>query len=338
MKQKWWIKLNNYEYWPMWAFYICLFPFYLINVIKHRHLFFFTNVNPGIDEFGGLFFDSKNGIDLILPDKFKPKSKLITDITFEKFCENANEFQFPVILKPDNGERGKDVYLLNSFEDYKKLHLNYKNYLIQEYIDTDCEYGVFVVFFPKTNEYKITSLTDKKYFEIQGDGVNSIENLILKKDRGIVSFEKLKNNSKLNFQNIPAKGEIVVIHKMGNHNKGTEFIDIGTKISDKMNEQFSELMQLLPDIQYGRFDVKTNSFSDLETFNYMKIMEFNGLAAEPIHIYDSSVGFINAIKSFLTHHQYIIDISKYNKSKGITPSSNFKTLKKVYLKLFKNNG
>lgn len=337
MKKKWWIKLTNYEYWPMWAFYICLFPFYLIQIIKNRHLFFFTNVNPGIDEFGGLFFDSKNGIDQLIPTKFRAKSILVNEINEEKFLINVKDFHFPVILKPDNGERGKDVFLLNNVNEFNQLKQNYKDYLIQEYIDTDCEYGVFVVFFPHTAEFKITSLTEKKYFEIEGDGFNNIEKLILQKDRGIVSFEKLKNNSKLDLNCIPLKGEKLIIHKMGNHNKGTEFIDIGNKISDKMNEQFSALMTMLPGIQYGRFDVKTKSFTDLETFDYMKIMEFNGLAAEPIHIYDSRVGFMNAIKSFLTHHRLIIDISKYNKQKGIKPASSIKTLKKVYSKFFKIN-
>ncbi len=328
--------MMNYEYWPMWAFYSCLFPFYLLKAIKHRHLFFFTNVNPGIDEYGGLFFDSKNGIDQLFPEKYRTKSVLIHDINFEKFLKNIESFQFPIILKPDNGERGKDVFLLNNPNEYKTLNLQYKDYLIQEYIDTDCEFGVFVVFLPSSNGYKITSLTDKQYFEITGDGISNIEELILKKDRGIVSFEKLKNNSKLDFTNIPNQGEIVVIHKMGNHNKGTQFIDIQEKISEKMTKQFSKLMEQLPGIQYGRFDVKTNSISDLETFDYLKIMEFNGLPAEPIHIYDSRVGFLNAIKSFLHHHQLIIDISRYNKKNKIKPAPTIKTLKKLHLKLFQN--
>jgi hypothetical protein len=77
MKKVGQIKLLNSEYWPKWAFYLPLIPLIFVFGLIQKHLFFFTNVNPGIDAFGGFFSDSKHIIDRKILSHFRPKSFLV---------------------------------------------------------------------------------------------------------------------------------------------------------------------------------------------------------------------------------------------------------------------
>ncbi|HEY1047866.1 MAG TPA: hypothetical protein VGF79_15605, partial [Bacteroidia bacterium] len=69
--RRFFIKLMNYEYWPMWAFYLPLFFHFIYKGLKNRDLFFFTNVNRRLDDYGGLFFDSKQVIDKKIPIAYR---------------------------------------------------------------------------------------------------------------------------------------------------------------------------------------------------------------------------------------------------------------------------
>ncbi len=55
-------------------------------------------------------------------------------------------------------------------------------------------------------------------------------------------------------------------------------------MSEELDDSFNRFMSRLDGLKYGRFDIKVESFEDLLTFNNLKIMEFNGIAAEPTHI------------------------------------------------------
>ncbi len=326
--KRFFIRLLNYEYYPMWCFYGPLFPYFLFRALVNFKFFHFVNINKGIDEYGGFFFDSKMSLYNILPSQFLPKTAILNK-------ENLNtiDFEFPYIIKPDNAERGKEVFLITEKTDFNSLHLNYPKYIVQEYIDGELEVGVFVVYFPEFNQFKITSLTQKKYFTVTGNGNETIEELVLKNKRGIVFFNELKANSKYDFKIKLKEGEQIIIHKMGNHCKGTEFINANDKITHEMEAFFNQFMKNHNDIEYGRFDIILNKFNDLETGNF-KIIEFNGLAAEPIHLYDSSVGYINSLKVFKQHFEHMQVISRYNKKKGIKAMPDLKVIKKIGQKLF----
>ncbi len=320
MKSKFWIKCFNFEYWPILAFYIPLFPYFLIKGLLRGQLFYFTNVNPGIDKYGGLFFDSKNEIDKKIPQVYRPKAILVnpfsSDIEINNFIESLN-LKLPLILKPDSGERGKGVVKIESKEILFKHLSGVKSLnLLQEYIALKLEYGVFVYFCPKELSYKISSLTEKKYFTVIGDGKKCISELVLENNRGIVFYDILKENSSLDFNIVPANNEIITIHTHGNHCKGTRFINRTNEITHAMITKFNTLMLEIGELNYGRFDLKVNAFSDLETFENISIIEFNGISAEPIHLYDKSFNYIWALQTFISHWQHLDKLSVYMKTQG----------------------
>ena len=64
----------------------------------------------------------------------------------------------------------------------------------------------------------------------------------------------------------------------------------------------------------------------------IKILEFNGITAEPIHIYDNSFGYLKSLLSFLSSWKYLYKISNYNKLRGVQPVKHVEMLRKFRLR------
>lgn len=339
--KRWLIKVTNYEYWPMWAFYFPLFFYFIFKGLFKGNLFYFTNANPGIDCFGGLFLDSKVTVDKLIPQQYRPATMVydapFTHVHASEFAEQYKG-NFPVIVKPDNGERGvgvvkiKDIAALNSLLSHTNSTL-----LVQEYAPHTAEFGVFIVFDHNINRFKITSLTLKKYFTVTGNGHHTVQQLILESNRGIVFFEKLKARSEYPMDYIPGNGESLIIHTLGNHSNGTEFINYNFAINDALDMLLNKMMAGIQGVYYGRFDIKANTVEDLFQPGRFSIIEFNGIAAEPIHIYDSSVGYFNSLGAFIKQWRYLDRIATYNSKQGIAPSTFKECYRKILIKFNKTD-
>ena len=70
-------------------------------------------------------------------------------------------------------------------------------------------------------------------------------------------------------------------------------------------------------IHYGRFDLKCKSIELLKAGKGFKILEFNGIASEPAHIYDPEYSTLQGYKDFFNHWKIIYQISKMQRAKGI---------------------
>ncbi len=338
MKKVWLIKLMHYEYWPMWAFYLPLLPVILFYGILKRHLFFYTNANPGIDQYGGFFFDSKNNIDKNIPVEYRPISVLTNPFhtvnEIDEFIQKT-PFTFPVILKPDSGERGRGVVkIITEIELKKVLEQITIPHLIQEYIAYNLEYGVFVSYLPNEDKYKVISLTEKKFFTVIGNAFNTIEQLIKKSERGCVFFEQIMERTLYDINYIPRLNEICILHTIGNHCNGTEFINRNQWISEELDISMNKVMSNIKGIYYGRFDIKVESYKNLEKLEAIKIIEFNGITAEPTHIYDNTYGYFKSLLSFITTWKYLYRISNYNKLKGVKPAEHVEMIRKFRSRYF----
>src|SRR4051812_14936637 len=110
------IKLKSWEYWPFGILQAPLFPYWLWLSLKARSLVFFSASNPGI-LMGGMFGESKFEVLEKVPAACKPTTILVkrnssvADILHR--MELAN-LRFPVIAKPDLGERGWMVKRIQS--------------------------------------------------------------------------------------------------------------------------------------------------------------------------------------------------------------------------------
>ena len=330
-------KILQWEYWPSYMFYIPVLPYAFYLALKSRSFGFFSAVNPGIEGSGNGLESKFKTIELV-PNTYKPKGifvaknreidKILADLKVEKI-------EFPLIIKPDIGFRGLLVKKINSkieLQSYLKKY-NSINLIIQEFITYKNECGIFYHRIPGDSKGKITSITLKKFLAVTGDGKSNLSTLIKNNERANNYLDLVLELNTNKLEAIPVEGEKVILTVIGNHSKGTEFINGNHLISRKLEETLNTINTNINGWYYGRIDVKFNSFEELLNGKNLKILEINGIIAEPTHIYDASKGtYFKALKSIKEHWKIIYKIGVKNKQLNKGKFTNLKDLINVYFK------
>lgn len=280
---------------------------------------FFSASNPGILT-GGMFGESKSDLLRKIPPEFIARSEIISLPTTKEVVIDTIQkmnLSFPVIFKPDLGERGWMVRRIESEKDVEAYLKSIKlDFIIQELIDLPLEFGVFYRRFPAEERGVVTSIVVKEMLAIQGDGKTTFADLILQKDRAKLQWQSLKEIFKDRLNTIPAKGERIELVSIGNHCLGTKFMDGSHLITDQLNDSFDRLSRQIPGFYFGRFDLRTASVEDLARAR-VKIMELNGCGAEPAHIYNPGYSLLNAMKVMYNHWKDMYRISMENHRRGV---------------------
>lgn len=330
--QKFWYKLFRFEYWPFYLLYIPVFFYYFWLSIKCRSFFFFTSSNPGI-EFGGMLGESKNEIYNLIPTEYLPVTGCfkpgISPEEISAFMQQKN-LQFPVILKPDIGERGWMVEKIED-KDALKIYLGKIKvpFLIQELIDYPVELGIFYIRKPSCEKGKVTSIVRKGFLSVKGDGIHTVRKLLSKNKRALLNFnfESEFKQEKLDF--IPQTGEEITIEEIGNHSRGTIFYDDHSEIDEDLKERVNQIAVEIPGFYFGRFDIRCQSYDDFKSGKNFKIIELNGAGAEPGHIYQPGYSLLQAYRDIIWHLAELSRVSLENKSLGYPFWSLKKGLSKI---------
>ncbi len=319
LKQKW-IKLTSWEYWPIKVVYFIPSIYFLYISIRERSLLFFTASNPGI-ETGGMFFESKWSIFKKLPKHLYPTTVFISEndsINDLLTKLGSSDIKFPLIAKPDRGERGWGVKLIHDSDDlalYQKL--NTVDFLIQQYIDYPVELSVFYYRKPGEAHGSITSLTGKELLSVTGDGVSSVKSLILKSDRALMQFKNLIAALGNAVNDILPLGEVRILVPYGNHCRGAMFIDLCASITPELIKVFDDIGKDIDGFYFGRFDVRCKSLIDLAMGRIFYILELNGAGAEPAHIYHPGFSFFKGQKVLIGHFKTMHEAGKINHARGV---------------------
>jgi hypothetical protein len=288
--------------------------------LRARHPCFFTAANPGIFS-GGFGLESKWDSLREIPEPWRPKSILARrDDNFDDIeaALAANGIGFPLIAKPAVGFRGLLVRKIDeagALQRYLREHP--VDFLVQEFIDYPTELGVLYLRLPGEETGRITSLTIKEFLAVRGDGRSSVRQLIAQSPRAILQLERLEKSHPALLDRIPAPDEHVPLDVVGNHSKGTRFINGNRFIDDRLVAVFDDIARQMEGFHYGRFDLKCDSLEDLRQGGRRKIIEVNGVCAEPTHIYDStSTSYFGALRDIVRHWCYIGRISAHNHAHG----------------------
>ncbi len=318
--RRYFIKATSWEYWPMWLVYFPVSFYYIFLAIKARSFFFFSASNPTI-ETGGMFFESKWKIFELIPKNYFPTTIYINDtdtlnVVLSKL--NTNNISFPIIAKPDRGERGWCVQKINNQKDLNE-YINKINvpFLIQSYVDYPLEFSVFYFRSPNNHQGKVTSVTLKKLLSVKGDGNSTIEQLILKNDRAFLQYYQLKKNNSLDFNKVLSKDEEQILVPYGNHVLGAMFINYNHIIDEQLNKIFDEISKQINGFYFGRFDLRCTSIEDLKQGKNISILELNGAGAEPAHIYDPNFSFFKAQQVIAQHYKMLYQASTINNKDGV---------------------
>ena len=156
---------------------------------------------------------------------------------------------------------------------------------------------------------------------MEGDGVSNIQNLMAEKARANLQIERLSRLKPELLKSIPAKGERIELEPIGNHSRGTLFLNGNAHITPDLVRVFDAISHQLEGIYYGRFDIKCESIAAMQEGRDFKIMELNGVAGEAAHIYDPSYPVWKKYRDIFYCWKAIFEISKIQRKKGIKTMS-----------------
>jgi regulator of replication initiation timing len=238
------VKWLNYEYWPFWLFFLPLIPYWIYLAIRAKSFTYFTAANPGI-EHGGVFGESKIDILNKINKRYLPKTIFFKSSTaISKVILMINEYQidFPLIIKPNIGERGNDVERIDD-QQALQIYLNSASgdLIIQEFVDYEIELGVLYYRFPDSDKTGITSVVTKEFLTVIGDGESTIIELLEENDRARFQLESLKKKLGDQMSIVLAKGQQRNIQPIGNHCKGTKFLSGMNLLNPKLVQVFDDV-------------------------------------------------------------------------------------------------
>jgi hypothetical protein len=290
---------------------------------------------------GGFIMDSKIEIYDLIPQQFYPTTRLVKEKTpFDKVVavlENAN-INFPFIAKPDIGLRGSAVKKITSINELQGYHdkANF-DYLLQNLIPFEQEVGIFYVRFPDEKKGKITGIVSKEFLIIEGNGFSTIEELLKANPRYEFQLKTLQKEYGNQLNDILSKGEKRNLVPYGNHARGAKFLDCSHLISPKLTTVIDEMCLQIPEFYFGRMDVMYHSWEELEDGKNFSIVELNGAASEPTHIYDPKHSLFFAWKELARHISYMYKISVANHKRGFSYLSHKEGMVQYKLHLKQSN-
>lgn len=314
------IRWRNWEYWSAGKFYWFMWVWGPLLALRARHPAFFTAANPGIYT-GGFGFESKYETTMKIPAQYRPKTILAKKETdFQTVLQQlkAADIHFPLIAKPDLGFRGFLVKKIDTPEELKLYSTKYPiDFIIQEFIWKDGEFGVLYHRFPNEKSGHITSVTLKEFLQVKGDGKSSVLELVERHPRALLQLQRLQETYPDLLITIPAAGECVSLGVIGNHSKGTRFINGNHLIDNQLIKTFDEIADQIPGFHYGRFDIKCSSWDNLKQGKDITIIELNGTCSEPTHVYDpENSSYFKALYGIFWHWMLIRKIASANHRLG----------------------
>jgi hypothetical protein len=187
------------------------------------------------------------------------------------------------------GERGEGVTLVaNEAELQRLLAACRTTQLVQRLVPWQHEYGLFFLKDPHTGRTRLLSIATKAFLAVQGDGRATVEDLLRRTFRGSKQLPRLRTYRAALLATVPAPGERVVVEPIGNHCRGTTFLDGGHLRTEQLERAVDELLADTTGIHYGRLDVRAPDDEALQQGRFL-VMELNGVTSEPGHIYDPYV-------------------------------------------------
>lgn len=321
-------RITKWEFWPPHILYFPVCCYVVCLWIKHRSLTIFTAANPGITD-GGFIGESKKEILALFNAAGNvAKYQLIRNtLQIEQKIDEAKRFiqshnlHYPVVIKPDTGQRGEGVVIVKS-ENQLRETIRETDYdlLIQEYVEGQ-EYGVFYYRCPENEKGDILSITVKKFPHLVGDGEKTIEKLILDDARAVCLAKKHLDYHSDHLYEIPAKGETIKLVEFGTHARGAVFEDGRELITETLCKKINTICSGADGFFFGRFDIRTPSEEYLRNGRDLKIIEVNGVTSETTNIYDKNNTFFDAQNMLMNQWRIAFEIGAANVRKGAEYSS-----------------
>jgi hypothetical protein len=223
---------------------------------------------------------------------------------------------YPVVLKPDVGQRGEGVVVVGSERQVEEYLVSARgDVIVQEHV-SGLEYGLFYVRMPHAPRGKIFSITEKTLPTVVGDGVKSLEELILADERAVCMARFHLERHRAQLDRIPAAGETVVLGELGNHCRGATFRDGGHLATPELVAAVDRVCGSFEGFYFGRFDLRVPSEGDFVAGRNWKVLELNGVTSEATHIYHPGASLWSAWRVLFRQWELAFAIGAANVARG----------------------
>ncbi|MCP3979312.1 MAG: alpha/beta fold hydrolase [bacterium] len=324
-----WRRLTRWEFWPPWVFYPPVLAWVVWLGIRHRSPLLFTAANPAI-EAGGFISESKWEILRGLEDSgsYIAAAQLVpcdADVAARaavvRSFMTSRGLDFPVVLKPDTGQRGSGVAVVRDVAAVE-AYLSAAPYevVVQEYVPGH-ELGIFYVRRPDEDEGRIISITDKRMPEVVGDGRSTVEELILADPRAVAMADHYLAAQAARRADVPADGETIQLVELGTHCRGAIFLDGSAFETDELRRAIDRVSRSFDGFFFGRYDVRVFEPDVLPHGAGFKVIELNGVTSEATHIYDPSLSLLEAYRTLFRQWALAFEIGRENKRRGVQPTT-----------------
>jgi len=228
---------------------------------------------------------------------------------------------YPVVLKPDQGERGRGVVIARSDDEVAGFFRGYPGAaIVQEYV-AGPELGVFYVRHPGEERGRIFSITDKRLPSVTGDGLRSLERLVLDDPRAVALADVYLARLAARREDIPDRGEEVGLVEIGTHCRGAVFLDGGLHKTPELEAAIDRLSHSFEGFYFGRYDLRAPSYDAFREGRDFKVLELNGVTSEATAIYDPKHRLWDAYAILFAQWRLAFEIGAGNRERGSAPVS-----------------
>ncbi len=321
-----WRRLTRWEFWPMWAVYPPVIVYILWLGVRHRCFTLFTIANPGIGAGGGLAGESKSSIlrglagagDAVARWTLIPAGPTETRIAaVGDFIHHAG-LTFPLVLKPDVGERGRGVVIARDWASVGKTLREEPAPMIAQAYVSGVEFGLFYVRRPTAEHGEIFSITEKQPVAVVGDGGRTLEELILADDRAVCMARFFLGRHEARLDEVPPAGASVPLSELGTHSRGALFLDGTHRVTPALTAAVERVSRAHAGFYFGRYDVRTPSAEALRRGEFT-VIELNGLTSESTSIYDPRHSVWFGWRVLCRQWRVAFAIAAENRAAGKTP-------------------
>lgn len=288
----WLGRAARYEFWPRRVFYAPMVPWLAYLAARYGGLGALTSANPGVTN-SGLVGESKADLLARAPRDLLPDFALVRSGTPADRALALTDgmsragLSWPVIFKPDVGERGYGVRLVRTREQalaYLAQHPG--DVIAQRYCPEPTEAGVFYLRRPGAVRGEIFSITLKRFPVVTGDGRRSLAQLVDDHPRLRLQRSVFLARLGASAVEVPDRGEQRRMAVAGNHCQGTLFVDGQHLAGPGLLAQCERIARAVGGLYVARFDIRAPDENALRRGAGLRLIEINGVAAESTNIYD----------------------------------------------------
>jgi membrane protein DedA with SNARE-associated domain len=326
-------RIWRWEFWPSWLFYLPLVPWIGYLSIRHRGFATITAANPSIPD-GGFVGESKSAILAMLP-----APRVIAFAVIPPGGDRAATLQrimayrgwhFPIILKPDVGQRGAGVRLARSREDADRYLSGFPAAVVaQVFHPGPYEAGVFCYRIPGQPNGRIFSITDKHFPSITGDGVSTLEHLVWRHPRYRMQASRFLTRHAADRDRILEPSERFALAIAGNHCQGTLFRDGDRLLTPELERAVDDVLGQVEGFYFGRLDVRYADPAAFKAGRDFAIVELNGVTSESTNVYDPDRGLLQAYRTLCRQWSLLFRIAAANRTAGHVPTPTLALLKTI---------